>query len=380
MNFNDIYKIKKIKFEAYESCPCGSGQKFKFCCYQRAKNAKHAKNERIHYSDGRLYHLMNKSWEESNFKLCFGFDKEECEGVIKGAHSIQNNRILNRISDNGHVYHISGKVEKSELKPAFKKLSRNAASTFFGFCNFHDTELFKPIEQKEYNQEPIQNFLFAFRALTLQYHNKRRELTAVQNHFKEFPDSMLDPEGVYRYRLALLDVSDCTKQYEIFKNNYMESDFERLRTIYRKLDFEVNFASSASFAVQYDLKGNMMNDIYTNKNPEKMPSIFITIYSIENGTNILLAYHQDDDAIYREYFEQLEALPINDLLKYLNFLLIEYTENVFFNPGWIEGMTEEQKISILGSFESSMNLDRKIDLILSENYYKFDLFNVKITV
>ncbi|PGC57842.1 hypothetical protein COM24_05600 [Bacillus toyonensis] len=368
-----------MKFEAYESCPCGSGRKFKFCCYQKARTVKYAKHEKIDYPDSRLNHIMNKSWEQSDFKTCFAFNKERCEGLIKGAHSIQNNRILNRVSDDGHVYHIRGKVEKSELKPVFKRLSRNTASTFFGFCNYHDTVFFKPIEQQEYNQEPIQNFLFAFRALTLQYHNKNRELFLLQNHFKEFPDLMLNGEDVYRYRLALLDISDCAKQYEIFNNNYMKSNFERVRTLYRKLDFEVNFASSASFAVRNDLKGNTINEVYTNIKTEKMPLIFITIYPIENGTNILLSYHQDDDVIYREYFDQLEKLTINDLLKHLNFLLIEYTENIFFKPSWIDSMVDKQKESILGSFESSGDLDRKMDLILSGNYYEFDLFNEKGT-
>ncbi|MED1093941.1 SEC-C domain-containing protein [Bacillus paramycoides] len=379
MNINDMYEIEKMKFEPYESCPCGSDQKFKFCCYQKAREAKYTQHDRIDYSDSRLNHIMNKSWENTDFKTCFAFDKERCEELIKGAHSIQNNRILNRVSDDGHVYHIRGEVEKSELKPVFKKLSRNKASTFFGFCNFHDTELFKPIEQKEYNQESIQNFLFAFRALTLHYHNKNRELNLLQNHFKEFPDSMLNGQDVYGYRQALLSISDCAKQYEIFNNNYMESNFEKIRTIYRKIDFEVNFASSASFAVRKDLKGNTINEVYTNKKTEKMPLIFITIYPIENGTNILLSYHQDDDVIYHEYFEQLKRLPISDLLKHLNFLLIEYTENIFFKPSWIESMEDKQKQSILGSFESSMDLDRKMDLILSDNYYKFDLFNDKST-
>lgn len=153
----------------------------------------------------------------------------------------------------------------------------------------------------------------------------------LQNHFKEFPDSMLNGQDVYGYRLALLNILDCAKQYEIFNNNYMESNFEKIRTLYRKLDFEVDFASSASFAVRNDLKGNTINEVYTNKKTDKMSLIFITIYPFENGTNILLSYHKDDDVIYREYFEQLEALSINDLLKYLNFLLIEYTENIFLS-------------------------------------------------
>ncbi|PGU16758.1 hypothetical protein COD22_27220 [Bacillus thuringiensis] len=371
--------MKKMKFEAYELCPCGSELKFKFCCYQKARDAKYSKNERIDYPDSRLNHIMNNSWEQSNFKLCLGFDKEKCEGVIKGAHTIQNNRILNRLSDEGHVYHIGAQVENSRVKPVFKKISRNAASTFFGFCDFHDTELFKPIEQREYNGEFLQNFLFAFRALSLQYHKKQRELIGLRDIFKDSPDLMLEPGMVSQYKLTALDISDYHKQYELFMDNYLDSDFKQVRTIYRKLDFEIKFACSAAFVVRYDLNSEMLNDTHGNRSEEKMPSIFVTIYPILNGTNIILSYHSDDDEIYGAYFNQLESLSTKDLTKYLNFLLIEYTENIFFNPFWIDSMTETQKNSILGSFESYMNLNKKLNLILEENYYKFDLFNVKST-
>lgn len=136
MNINDMYEIEKLKFEPYELCPCGSDQRFKFCCYQKAREEKYTKHERIDYTDSRLNHIMNKRWEHTDFKMCFAFDKEKCEGVIKGAHSIQNNRILNRVSDDGHVYHIRGEVEKSELKPVFKKSAEIQLVLFSVFVIF----------------------------------------------------------------------------------------------------------------------------------------------------------------------------------------------------------------------------------------------------
>ena len=42
--------------------------------------------------------------KKSRIKECIHPDKAHCSERIIGAHSIQNNKILSKISDNGHVY------------------------------------------------------------------------------------------------------------------------------------------------------------------------------------------------------------------------------------------------------------------------------------
>ncbi|MGP4041909.1 SEC-C domain-containing protein [Gracilibacillus sp. D59] len=368
-------QIEEIKLKPYEPCPCGSDKKFKFCCYQKAREARDTKKQ-LDYPDGRINHILHQSLENSDFKICMGFDSEKCKPLIKSAHSIQNNRILNRISVDGHVYKIGEKVMNQELTPIFEKMSKNKASTFFGFCDYHDNELFKPIEQKDYINEPLQNFLFAFRALSLEYHKKQRALNYFRENFKQYPEGMLEVEGINLYRIAILDVMDYSKDYNLFKKDYYNDNFSNLRTIHRTLDYEVNFATSSAFSVKVDLEGNHLNDVYFNKDEEKMPSVFINIYPLKDQTNIILSYHLSDDKIYKDYFDQVEQLSEEELVKYLNFLIIEYTENVFFSPELIDNLTEREKESILKSFISSTDLGEKINLTAKDNYYKFNIFSV----
>lgn len=368
---------KSLKIDPYEPCPCGSGKKFKFCCYQRARKERDKGFRQLQYSEGRLNHLMHKTWEDADFKTCLAFDNSECNGDIISAHSLQNNRILNRISKDNHIYQFAHRITKNEPEVYFRKVSKNKASTFFGFCDFHDTELFKPIELVEYKNDLEQNFLFAFRAHAIEYHRKLRKLNHHREVLKTFPHMLLNEEGVYLYRIAQLDVEDCEKNQQTFKKDYLMKDFSNIRTIQRTLDFEISFATCSSFTVRDDLKGNVINDIYSTSEIE-MPSIYINIYPVENGTNILLSYHKNDEKKYKEYFDQLEVLDIEDLTKYLNFLIIEYTENVFFNPNFIEKLSRKEKISLLNSFQSSVNFGKKLDLIRANNYYNFNLFNTKI--
>ncbi|WP_433943384.1 SEC-C domain-containing protein [Paenibacillus sp. SN-8-1] len=366
-------RAKSFKIEPYELCPCDSGAKFKFCCYAKAKQFEPKKLIDLSYSDRRINHITSKMWEETNFETCFGFKKDECVNPIKNAHSIQNNRILNRISKESHLYSIKPKATREGVVPTLELISKNKASAFFGFCDFHDTDLFKPIELQEYNGEQIQNFLFAFRAMAIEYHKKLRKLSSIKKMFTIQPHTLLDEEYIYVYRVAQLDVRDFELDYKTFKSEYCNNNFTNFRTIYRTLDFEVDFATSSAFTVEKDLNGEQINDIY-GIGSGKMPSIYINVYPTVNGTNILLSYHLNEDPVYKKYFDQLELLSEGQLMKYLNYLIIQYTENVFFNPSFIDNLTTKQQASLLKSFHSSIQPLEAMDLISENNYFKFNLF------
>lgn len=360
-------------FDPYELCPCGSDQKFKFCCYQNAKTAKDSTNKYKDYSEGRIQHLVKKMWDDTDFEVCLAFNQEECKPLIKNAHALQNNKILNRISEDGHVFTISSNVTKQRINADFKKISRNKASTFFGFCDYHDNEIFKPIEQKEYLGEPIQNFLFAFRAFCLEYHRIIRKFKTIRDNFKENPSFMLDPFGVYMYRIAEFDVNDSETEYKLFKYNFNYKHLNNIVTIERRLNYEVEFAVSSSFAVKDNLYGNEMNDIFSIEK-DTVPNIYINIFPVENETVIIMSYNIKYETVYGEYFNQIRHLTDEELEAYLNFLVINYTENVFFSPRLIDKLDGEQKESLLGSFQSSIDLNKTYELLKDGKYFKFDLF------
>ena len=158
---------------------------------------------------------------------------------------------------------------------------------------------------------------------------KTAESKNFQNIVKTFPYVVFDPMFVNGYRVAEFDVNDNSNDYSIFNEYFSTGNFTEMRTFYYKLDFEVDFAVSTAFAVQYDLEQNEINDIYFDKTDERMPSIYVNVYPVENGTNIILSYHLKDDQKYKKYFDQLEELSTEKLLEHLNYLIIEYTENVF---------------------------------------------------
>lgn len=80
-----------------DPCPCGSGKKYKKCCYGREDNPEYSNPANF----ARNYKEMRKA---SRIKECIYPDHSSCSERIINAHSIQNNKILAKISDNGKVY------------------------------------------------------------------------------------------------------------------------------------------------------------------------------------------------------------------------------------------------------------------------------------
>ncbi|MMZ49033.1 hypothetical protein D1872_107190 [compost metagenome] len=127
----------------------------------------------------------NKIRNKTMFKGCVHKDFN-CNKTTSNAHSIQNNRFLDKIANNnGEVMCIDfGKLGLyGNLK--LQKVGRKKASIFTGFCNYHDSSIFKPIEESEYeinNKE--QEFLFAYRAFALSYYERHSSYGFINEHLE----------------------------------------------------------------------------------------------------------------------------------------------------------------------------------------------------
>ena len=110
-----------------DRCPCVSGKKYKNC---------HGDMQDQPVLDPKLplESALNKRMNEARIKHCIHPNKTECSGNIIRAHSIQNNRILTRIGDQGEVYMVKALPTQTRMKYKFKRVGRTVATTFTGFC------------------------------------------------------------------------------------------------------------------------------------------------------------------------------------------------------------------------------------------------------
>lgn len=134
--------IHEYGVDIYELCPCGSGKKYKWCCKENSTPCTNSSELK------KLYHdLKSEIWNRNKWKTqqCHW---NGCQEDTQRCHSIQNNRFLNQICDvSKKVYHFipSGSIEGELIDLQYETVT--FASTFNGFCNTHDRELFSIIER-----------------------------------------------------------------------------------------------------------------------------------------------------------------------------------------------------------------------------------------
>ena len=113
-----------------------------------------------------------------------------CNEIIK-AHSIQRNRLLSAIADNGHVYKISANIasmKKNKGRLTYEKCGINKVSTFLGFCKRHDNELFEPIDNFPLIPTDQQVLLYSYRSLCRELFVKENALELINKHLENSVD------------------------------------------------------------------------------------------------------------------------------------------------------------------------------------------------
>jgi len=84
---------------------------------------------------------LNDWWKKHAAQECLE-SNSDCRGKVINAHTIQNQYALEHIEEDGHVYMMSDDFNRVSLK----KIGRNKATTFTGYCSYHDNEVFKSID------------------------------------------------------------------------------------------------------------------------------------------------------------------------------------------------------------------------------------------
>ncbi|TVY09066.1 YecA family protein [Paenibacillus cremeus] len=313
-----------------EPCPCGSGELYRACCLRRKDME--IPRERMEENPGFLNHFILSRLTTNNLAVCLHPNQSECQGAIKKAHALQNNRILSKIDVGNHVLVAKQKVDINGVTMLMERESRNKATTFTGFCDKHDTEVFLDIERGDYTGTQKQNFLFAYRAFAQQFHKTQVAMATHRQLAHERPSLLRESEEfVMLYRNRQLEVKDMDEYKAIFDEALLHDKYETIETLNFELPTECKFAICAAFALERDVLGHQLNDV-TSFEDERLKSVFITVFPAENKTHILFSWLKEEDGFFSKYKEQLIKLSHEQLQIYLNNLIPLYTENIVMSP------------------------------------------------
>ena len=306
---------------------------------------------------------------------CFYHDKSKCNENIKQSHSIQRNgrlSIIEGIVNSNKVIYTFTEIEPG-INPTIKSLKpigKSAASTFFGFCDFHDTTLFSSIENHPFDNSDKHCFLHSYRAFAHSYHRKKEELKSY-NSDSNFTNK-IDPEWL-KYMILGAEISvnegeEEKKKLDILIENELYDHLEYFTYIIPK---KYPIACSSIINPYFSFKGTAMDN---HINPTvKFSHIMLTVLPDHNQTIIIFAcFHDDEKAIL--FFDELNDLKDYHLEKAISSIIISCSENTFFAPALWDKLGEEGQRQLCYELEEDF-----ISIPKSFKHSKINFFEPKFS-
>ncbi len=289
----------------------------------------------------------------------------ECKRKPIKAHSIQNSKVLDLLSDNSHLIGLKSLVDNEVNQDIiFDKIGKNKASTFTGLCSYHDKTLFQSIDDFEINiTNNKQLFLLAYRSVLKELHASITAAIKVQTVYEKTKELglVVDEKQPKPAEIAVQKIMDSfdTFQYKSeFDKALLKSNYKFLS--HKVIEIETKLptiACSTLFsndAVKYkdDVSRIIMNVFPVN---EKLSYVIFSFTSFEKTLAEDYLYKCLNSAGFSRNYE-------------ISKLIIRNSENFFINPKYFKNWSETKKNKIINYFLDTVYEDKDLD---HADYYLF---------
>jgi hypothetical protein len=355
------------KANRQKQCWCGSGQFYKDCHKTRGEEPP------LPLYEGK--EQLRKSYSK---KYCLHAEAAlgKCDGPIIQAHTIQKNGGLSKIARDGHVYLIRpARVWTEDHFLEAQLLGVNSASTFTGFCRYHDNLTFAPIEKASFQANEQHTFLLAYRGICHELFQK----SAQSNSFtfsKRNYDRGRDLEGqrAMQEYLNLLEtgVDIGLQELVAHKREYdkalMANDFRGCKYYIIWLENIPDFLVSGSFLPEFDFDGKLLQDLGNlNMSAEQLS---FSVIATDSGGAIVFSW-LGEGVVCSQFVKSLHNKPDKAIPYAIARLAFEHFENICISPPWLESLTEENQQYLIARQLSGLpdpDLgDRQFNCLMDDN-------------
>lgn len=324
--------------------------------------------------------LINEFRKESIKGYCSHpqASKHTCSRRIIRSHTIQRRGGLTAIAENGHV--ISPKlgfedIFKNEGKIIPREHGVKGASTFMGFCEFHDSSMFRPVESGAAVINVETAFLLSFRALSYELFTKRSAIRAVEvqremDRGKPFDIQCAIQEFLNVQRHGL---ERGLKDLEGWKLEYDESFRKQRYNIYSFCGVAFSDAlpvvACGAFHPEFDFEANSLQKL--GRGDMRFDHMTYNLTTINGVTVAVLGWTGDKDGPSEQFARSFMNLPSDQKANAAVYLAFEHLENVYMRPSWWNGCSNNIKSHLVQRFRSGIGIagvKRRADCLSKSNY------------
>lgn len=339
-----------------DPCWCGSGLKYKKCHLNRVPSD----SVNIQEADKELRKNFNR-------KVCLSPASmtSECSGGIVRSHTVPRSGSLKRIARDSHVYGFIPSIAKIQKSPDGKiwpeLVGVNEASTFTGFCKFHDNSIFSEIENENFSGTQRQCFLLAYRALARSIYAKNAQISTHRytTNLVNSPPLKKDKytQLVNEAMSAGLAISSKDSDYykDIYDNVLLSGNFSCVRACILELQSPPPIMTSSAVYPMKNFDGELLQNV---GDLNTIPHL-ISCTSYFGGTSgiITFTWLPDSDNTCIQFINSLKTMHANDITSSLIRFLFSYSENLFIQPDWWDNLNEIKKKNLVHRLFVAASLD-----------------------
>lgn len=245
---------------------------------------------------------------------------EGCEENCIKSHLLQRKGILNQIAEKNHIYILEEmdlyKFSINTPPQLFRKVGIKAGMTLPLFCNKHDSEIFEPIEQHEYDTQDYQiQLIFAYRSICAELRKKQIQSDIFGAKINnQIIRTERPPEELNVFTTFLIGLQYGIKGLTFYKKELekdMAKDVKSPRfTFQTSINELVDVCTTATFSPI---------DYATTTNPKQekpLNAVMINVFPKSDKTHVIVGYHNGYKSKWIEdYFNSWKSHSKSDFQK-----------------------------------------------------------------
>lgn len=297
---------------------------------------------------GKAYNLFLKHKKKKR-KCLYG----KCSCFAINSHLLQKNGVVSQIAEEGYVYELDTNHNKFFGDIAkFKKVPINQAVSRVGFCNGHDSKLFKDIEEgqsesRDYS-EVRQLLLFSYRANTIELRAKEILMGYYAEMVKKFPGYPVLELQRDSYRQGYYNHLNYQKLFEKHLNSNEYEFFFKKISIHK---IEV----ATSVVITLDLQIDALNEGLQNPKKKDYFNAALFVSIVPNGqlTDIILGCHKHWKELGLTFMQQFEASTYEEKLAEISKIIIHGAELWCCSPSFYESNIRYREEEVVDEFNKT---------------------------
>jgi hypothetical protein len=292
-----------------------------------------------------LYENLQKGFE----KVCLLAETGGCSEKIIRAHSLQKS-LFKSYAKNGHVYHFEPFTGTHDTNKNLwpNLVGINKATTFSGFCESHDSQIFSNIETVPFQNTPEQRFLHHYRAFAQMYYDKVYKFKVIKKLFESLAKTF-DPAELNKLAdhvsLNQRDANELTQLKIKFDDWLTNKDWSNVEGYAFVGESMPDILTTNFFAPRKDFHGRIIQD---TKSIFSLKWISFTATAVDKRTLFLLCGNKGCPVLH-EFVRSLREMPLqsNAIITYAFCIF----ENFIILPNWWESLSRDQQQKYVNAFQ-----------------------------